>query len=87
LSAQSPAAALISKVNREQAKLVKCYDELNKIAMYIRDSDVSGEVKLRLFAALKEEYELLQNERTRILSMKKAAEVSRGPQWVTHSDS
>lgn len=81
-----PAQQLASKANREQAKLVKCYDELNKIAAFIRDSDASGEVKLRLYATLKEEYELLQNDKARINGMKKAAELSRAPQWVTHSE-
>ena len=86
MSNSNPAAQLASKANREQAKLVKTYDELNKIAVFIRDSDVAGDVKLRLYAALTEEYELIQNERARINSFKKAAELSRGKQWVTTSD-
>ena len=86
MTTQSPSAALTSKANREQAKLVRCYDELNKISVYVKDSDVLPDVKLRLYAALKAEYELLQSEQSRVAGFRKAAELSRGPQWVTHSE-
>jgi hypothetical protein len=86
LSNQSPALALEARANREQAKLMKAHDELQMVASVIKHSDLPGDVKLRLFAALKFENESINNEQSRIAGLRKGAELSRGKQWVTSGD-
>ena len=86
MSTQSPSAQLIAKANREQAKLAKVYDELQLVVATIKHSELPGDVKFRLYAALKDEHGLLEQERDRLSELKKGAEISRGKQWVTSGD-
>ena len=83
---RSPAAQLEAKANREQQKLLKVHDELLRVGQFVKTSDLPTEVKLRLYAALKNETEIVAHDKERIVSLRKAVEISRGPQWVTSGD-
>lgn len=83
---QSPAAKLEAKANREQAKLFKARDELKMLHGIIKHSELPPEIKLRLFAALASENDLIHAESDRISGLRKAAEISRSKQWVTSGD-
>lgn len=83
---QSPALQMEAKANREAARLLKAHDELAVIAGVIKHSELPPEIKLRLAGALRAENELLAAEQLRIDGLRKAAQVSRGPQWVTSGD-
>ena len=82
----SPAAQLEAKANREHLKLLKVQDELQIIWSVIKRSDLPGHMKMRLYAAMKTENELLEQQQNRLAGMRQAAEISRGKQWVTYSD-
>ena len=82
----SPAAQLIARANREEAKLLKAFDELQIVGATIKHSELPSEIKLRLFAALKTEHDLMHKEQDRINGLRKAAEISRGKQWITSGD-
>lgn len=82
----SPAAKLEARANREQAKLAKAHEELRVLYGIIKHSDLPPEIKLRLFAALTTENDLIHNEVDRINGLRKAAQISRGPTWVTTRD-
>lgn len=82
----SPAAKLEARANREQAKLAKAHDELRVLHGIIKHSELPPEIKLRLSAALKAENDLIHNEVDRINGLRRAAEISRGRQWVTSGD-
>ena len=86
MSTQNPSAALIAKANREEAKLIKAYEDLHRIAGVIKQSDLPNEIKFRLYSALKNEHELINHDQERINGLRKAAEVSRGKQWITSGD-
>lgn len=86
MGTQSPAANLIARANRAEAKLLKAFDELQVVGATIKHSELPSEVKLRLYSALKTEMDLMHREQERIDSLRKAAEVSRGPQWITSGD-
>lgn len=83
---QSPALAMEARANREHAKLLKALDELQIVAATITHSDLPAEVKLRLMGALRAESDLLRHDDARIAGLRKAAQISRGPQWVTSGD-
>jgi hypothetical protein len=83
---QSPAAQLEARANREHAKLMKARDELRMVHGIIKHSELPGEIKLRLAAALAAEDKLINAEHDRIAGLRKAAEISRGKQWVTSGD-
>jgi hypothetical protein len=86
MTAQSPAAKLEAKANREQSKLMRVHDELQRVIMTVKNSDLPGDVKLRLYHALANENDLINNEQNRIAGLRKAAEISRSRQWVTSGD-
>lgn len=82
----SPAAKLEARANRENAKLVKAQGELRMLYGVIKHSELPPEIKLRLFAALGSENDLIHSETDRINGLRRAAEISRGKQWVTSGD-
>lgn len=86
MSTQSPSAQLIAKVNRQEAKLGKALDELQRVGMLIKRSELPNDIKFRLYAALTNEHELINHEQERINGLRKAAEISRSPQWITSGD-
>jgi hypothetical protein len=86
MTAQSPAAALEARANREHAKLTRASEELHMLHSVIKHSDLPSEVKLRLYGALRAENDLLAAQQERISGLRKAAEISRGKQWVTSGD-
>jgi hypothetical protein len=86
VSTQSPSAQLIAKANRQEAKLGKALEELQRVGMIIKRSDLPSEIKFRLYSALTSEHELINHEQERINGLRKAAEISRGPQWITSGD-
>lgn len=86
MSTQGPAAQMEARANRAQQKLHKVKAELRLLYNFIRLSELPPEVKIRLFGAIEEEGELLAAEDLRLNGMRKAAEISRGRQWVTRSD-
>lgn len=83
---QSPAAALEAKANREHTKLVKARDELHMVLAIIKHSDLPPEIKLRLYAAIRTEDSMITADQDRLNGLRKAAEISRGKQWVTSGD-
>jgi hypothetical protein len=86
MAGQSPAANFIARANREEAKLLKALDELQIVGLFIQHSELPKEIKFRLYSALKREHEMLNNDQARIDGLRKAAEISRGPQWITSGD-
>lgn len=82
----SPAAKLEARANRENAKLAKAQGELQMLYSVIKHSELPPEIKLRLCAALSAENDLIHSETGRIAGLRKAAEISRGRQWVTSGD-
>lgn len=86
MTSQSPALALEARANREHAKLARASDELHMLAGVVKHCDLPAEMKLRLFAALRAESEMLAAEQGRIDGMREAAALSRGKQWVTSGD-
>ena len=82
----SPAAQLEARANREHAKLAKARDELHLIHNTIKHSELPSEMKLRLYGAIRAENDLITAAETQINGLRKAAEVSRGKQWVTSGD-
>jgi hypothetical protein len=86
MTAQSPAAQLEARANREHTKLLKAQDELQMLAGVIKHCDLPSEIKLRLYGALRVENDLLTSAQERIAGLRKAAEISRSKQWVTSGD-
>ena len=86
MTSTSPAAALEARANREHAKLARAHEELVMLHGVVKHCDLPGEVKLRLYAALRAESDLIKADRERIDGLRKAAEISRGKQWVTSGD-
>lgn len=86
MNAQSPAAKLEARANRENAKLMRAREELEMIVSVVKHSELPSDMKLRLYGALRNENDLISFEQERINGLRKAAEISRGKQWVTHSE-
>lgn len=82
----SPAAQLEARANREQAKLGKAATELHMVHGVVKHSELPGEIKLRLYAAIRAESDMITAEQNRIDGLRKAAQISRGKQWVTSGD-
>lgn len=82
----SPAAQLEARANREHAKLAKARQELMMLHGVVKHCELPTEIKLRLYGALRQEADLIDNEQDRINGLRKAAEISRGKQWVTSGD-
>lgn len=82
----SPAIQLEARAKREHAKLVKAADELRMLHGVIKHSELPPEIKIRLYAVLHQENDLLDSEAQRIDGLRKAAEISRARQWVTSGD-
>lgn len=86
MTAQSPAAQLEARANREHQKLLKALDELHMIHNVVKHSDLPSDMKLRLYGALRVENDMIHSDQERIAGLRKAAEISRSKQWVTSGD-
>ena len=86
MTSQSPAAALEAKANREHTKLGKARDELHMVLSVIKHSDLPAGIKLRLYAAVRYENDMITADQERLNGLRKAAEISRAKQWVTSGD-
>lgn len=82
----SPAAQLEARANREHAKLAKARQELHMLHGIVKHCELPSEIKLRLYGAIRQENDLLNAAQDQINGLRKAAEVSRGRQWVTSGD-
>lgn len=82
----SPAAQLEARANREHQKLLRAHDELQMLHGVVKHANLPSDMKLRLYGAIRAENDLLTAEAVRIDGMRKAAEISRGKQWVTSGD-
>lgn len=86
MTTQSPAVQMEARANREAAKLLSAEKELHVVATAVQRSELPMEIKLRLYAALSTERELLVTEGQRIEGLRQAAQLSRTRQWVTSGD-
>ena len=83
----NPTQQLEAKANREASKLARAHEELKRVGLFVKASELPGDVKLRLYAAIGAEIDLVTNDQIRVTSMRKAAEISRSNQkWVTSGD-